>query len=250
MLWVFGDSYSVDSTFMKNNPDYSQFIWEPDNCWVEKLAEKLYGDKHQRKIFAEYGVSNDWIFHSVTEQFDNIKPNDYVIVQLSSSSRKWFFEDRPKCSNILSTAFRVGEDISKEEDKAIKMYGKYLHNLNLDDIIYKSYVLSLEYIALFFRQNDVKMIVLPGFHDVNGVKGNLGDICFNEFADEKSRTMFYDGGTVDPRMNHITPDNHEILAEKIYRFFEHGETVDLTSGFKLKVLNHKMFSYIDVKDRK
>ena len=49
--------------------------------------------------------------------------------------------------------------------------------------------------------------------------------------------MFVDThNSMDPKDCHLHPDNHVILAEKIYDYFKHQKPIDLTTGFRKDII--------------
>jgi hypothetical protein len=81
------------------------------------------------------------------------------------------------------------------------------------------------------------MLVLPGFNSVNGVTGTLVDTSENEFVAAAGAQKYFDNNDgKDPRNNHLSTENHQILADKIFKFFNAGEMIDLTTDFKKSFL--------------
>jgi hypothetical protein len=64
-----------------------------------------------------------------------------------------------------------------------------------------------------------------------GVEGTLFKTSSSEFDSEETAAK-YRAETSDLRYNHFSEVNHNILADKVIKFFNTGETVDLTSDFK------------------
>ena len=83
------------------------------------------------------------------------------------------------------------------------------------------------------------VLILPGFNNVPGVKGNLCEASGTEFNNEKTAIAYYDK-TGDLRFNHFSEVNHKILADKIIEFFKTGKTVDLTTGFKTSIITKEI----------
>ena len=52
--------------------------------------------------------------------------------------------------------------------------------------------------------------------------------------------MAYHEKTGDNRFNHFSEVNHKILASKIINFFNTGESIDLTSGFKTSIMTKEI----------
>jgi hypothetical protein len=222
-LWVFGDSFSISNDY--KNKD----LWNYDTNWIVEVQKKL--QLSQSLVISQFGVSNEWIFKHFIQETGNFQSGDFVICQLTSPNRHWFFEDRPALSNIVQLRTN---DFSKDETLAIDYYLRHLQNNNLDDIIYTSLVYSLLYIKN--ARPDIKVIVIPGFSDFPGVKGNLTNhVSDKEIINSEVRAKFYHKTGYDPRPNHMTIDNHHILANKIVDYFKKNVPLDLTTGFKADI---------------
>jgi hypothetical protein len=79
---------------------------------------------------------------------------------------------------------------------------------------------------------DVNFLILPGFDSVPGVIGNLtSDICNFELGNGQ-KDFFEKHNGFDPRLNHMSIENHIVLADKIVDYFKNDTVLDLTTGFK------------------
>lgn len=223
MLWIFGDSFSVLRQDINKGDGIDYTLWH------EFVAVSL-GNSIENN-FSQWGVSNEYIADMFANKYPEIADDDIVIVQLTSSYRQWFFEDRPDLANYHIN--NIKNYVSPEEADAMTSYIKYLKNNKVDSIRYKLLEYGLKHIA---ERSKFKMLILPGFDPIEGVSGTLLDICDNEFVDTKSRDTWYVTNGSDPRSNHLSPDNHKILADKIIDFFKTGKQIDLFSGFQSKFL--------------
>jgi hypothetical protein len=232
-LWVFGDSYSMPIEFIGSDGDRAganidKTVYTTN--WIEELANKLPIDELQ--VFADFGVANEWILKHVFEQFNNFKPDDCVVVQLTNSNRHWFFEDVPTESNIVQGL--AHPDHSADKRKAIEGYIKYLDNDNMNSIIYSAMIYSFMYLKV--AMPGLKMLLLPGWGRAPETIGNLTDnVCDVEFDNNKTKQAFYNKTGFDTRLNHMSIDNHYILADKVGDYFINQTPVDLTTGFKTNI---------------
>ena len=228
-LWVFGDSYSIGSSFRHEN------IWHYEKNWLDLVAESLNIDQDNIENFSQFGVANDYIFKKLIENCNNFSKNDYVIIQPTSPNRKWFFPDDPALSNFSN--MKSGAH-PKEHEVALKQYVTHLQNNQLDDIQYTAYVYAIQY--LIISRPGVKFLVVPGFADYPGVYGNLTEhVCDAEFASAETLVKFYRKTGFDPRLNHMTIDNHHVLAKKVVDSFNSSQPIDLTNDFRSKIYNEK-----------
>ena len=224
-LWIFGDSFSVPSSFKHEN------LWQYDENWIDIVARNLNLNKDDVNNFSQFGVSNDYIFNLLIKNFKKIQNGDIVIVQTTQASRKWFFPDNPSLSNFVS--MREGNH-SKQVQNALDHYVRYLQNEQLDDIQYTAYVYSIQYMMLV--KPNIKFLIIPGFSDSPGVNGNLiKNVCDAEFSSPEVLSKFYKKTGWDPRLNHMTMDNHHVLADKIFDYFDKKIPLDLTTGFKSNI---------------
>jgi len=219
-LWVFGDSFS---TVSPENLGY--------NTWPELVAKELQVDQYINH--ADHGVSNDYIFYQLTSHAANMQAGDYVIIQLTNKNRQWFFENQHHLANFHILDFE--KQVTNDQEHAVKEYIKHLQNDSLDDIRYTQLILSLMYISNSARH--LRILILPGFTEIDGINGTLMEVCDKEFKSVSIVNKWYkEQGYIDSRINHMSKNNHAILAEKIISFFKTGKTIDLKTGFEQEFL--------------
>jgi hypothetical protein len=215
-LWVFGDSFSA---LPKTSADH--------DLWTEIVSANLIGIK-EHKNFAAWGVSNDYIFHLLVENVNSMQMGDYVIIQPTQRHRQWFFDD-PELGNYWIKD--LNKYVSKEQSTAVEYYTNYLQKDYVDDLRYRQFIMSLERLAQIAEH--LRILVLPGFWPVPGVTGALIDICDGEFFDLNNIIKWLDETKgKDPRYNHMSKNNHAILAEKIISFFKDGKVIELNTEFE------------------
>ena len=78
------------------------------------------------------------------------------------------------------------------------------------------------------------LCLLPGFgvttsHDITG-KICLSVVEKDEFVQLRDKPIF------DKRINHLSEPNHDILADKVYKFFKEGKIIDLSTDFISKCI--------------
>lgn len=213
-LWIFGDSFAMP-----------QPLDSTETPWTVQLAKKL--NVASSANFAMPGVSNDYIFYQLSEHINNADDTDYVIIQTTNKHRQWFFND-PVLANYCIRD--IDKYITEAESSALKEFVLHLQRDELDDNRFVQFSLALERIVALLRH--VKFLILPGFHNTHGIEGTLIQVCDEEFQSLDCIPPFYEANDgKDPRINHMSPDNHTILSDKIYEFFKTGKTIDLTTGF-------------------
>lgn len=238
MLYVFGCSFSVahsaiNSTIGKGGK-YAEFL-PIEKTWTDLVSENLIGKTHHEN-YGLPGCGNDYIFYEFMNALPKFKSGDYVIVQLSTFFREWIFEDRPEMGNFLSAKYDVPQHVSQSESDALSMYTTNLYSEHRLKVIYMAIIQSIYSMAGPLQAKNVKMLILPGFHAIDGVNGNLFEVSSREIGDQKAVDKFYNKNDGDIRYNHLSEINHKILADKIIDFFTNFNNVDLTVGFKENII--------------
>jgi hypothetical protein len=222
-LWVFGDSFSIASKFQPQPLPYM--------LWTDILARELGYNEHCN--YADWGVANEYIIDQFLSKLPEMKPADCVVLQLTNSNRQWFFKDKPCTANYFSKGLE--KELTADQIHAVEMYITHLQRDDIDIMRYKLTMLAVERIAQQHRQ--IRKLLLPGFLHTDGVQGTLREICDGEFINTEIIQPYYDSHNgYDPRPNHLSKNNHEILASKIQKYFTHGTRVDLTTDFERNFL--------------
>lgn len=238
MLYVFGDSFSspheqlTQITRNSNQSDYPYQSLEMNWCGI--VSEQLNGSTTHIND-AILGCPNEYIYQSLLRRFDEMQAGDQAIVQLSSYDRQWFIESKPHLSNFEST-IGAATEVPKQTQKAIDMFYKNLYFEERYKIIYQAFVSAMFSAGIMLDSKGVKLLIIPGFHDISGIVGTLSDASSNEFENEETMGLFYTK-TLDSRYNHLTERNHKILADKVIKYFTADEMVDLTTGFESSIYN-------------
>lgn len=232
-LWLFGDSFGVVE---QNDPER---VWTKQT--IIKLS-KMYNCEMQCIGSNLTGASQDWIMDQYLGNVDQITPDDYVIMILTSRDRFWFFEDRPDITGIQIND--IDNNLDKDKMKAIEHYYRYIYRHQLGGLHQICRLLS---IAQVTRLNCLrKPLLLPAFEPIeNNIKhicpdleiaeGFLCDIQAKELIDTQKDIYKKDLNSYfknwDCRYNHLCLSNHDVLSDKIVEYFTNGTPVDLRSGF-------------------
>lgn len=124
-LWTFGDSMTFghgcnELCVSDTKEDYLPYKKEGDNIWANHLGKLL---NYKVNNFGKNGASNDYIFDSVINNFDEINEGDVVIINMTLHGRI----EVPigdETLNVLSTyenAIKIiGESKSDEEKEKIE----------------------------------------------------------------------------------------------------------------------------------
>ena len=233
MLHVFGCSFSTahrhKDSLVSNTGKTPQFV-PIEHTWTEIVSKHLIGTTEHNNT-ALCGVGNDFIFDSFTNTLPNIQKGDYVIIQTTSFLREWMFEDRPEMSNFLSAKYDVGTHINQKELDTLELYRQHLYSEHKQKIMYNAFMQAFFSWAMPFGEINVKMLILPGFHKIDGVEGVLADPSNREIGNDKAVQKHLARLDGDNRYNHFSEVNHKILANKIIKFFDYATQVDLTTDF-------------------
>jgi len=231
-LWVFGDSYALP---------YHTDEQEPRIHWQFSLTKNLNCDGV--KTFAAAGAANEWIYSQFTEQLNQITPNDFVVFVSTQVNRRWFFPDNIGSSNY-GVIQRGLADLSSEQKTALKYYMTYLDNPIMSFINFECLCNSIHRVS---EQNKINLLILPGFENqgypISGryqVNGSLFDICINEVTGKDMDSWMHFISNIhkglDPRVGHLSQDNHQILADKLSATFLKNKILNLEQGFREEFL--------------
>ena len=231
-LWVFGDSYALP---------YHTDEQESRIHWQFSLMKNLNCDSV--KTFAAAGAANEWIYSQFTEQLNQITPNDFVVFVSTQVNRRWFFPDNIGSSNY-GVIQRGLADLSNEQKTALKYYMTYLDNPIMSFINFECLCNSIHRVS---EKNKINLLILPGFENqgypISGryqVNGSLFDICINEVKGKDMDSWMHFISNIhkglDPRVGHLSQDNHQILADKLAATFLKNKILNLEQGFREEFL--------------
>ena len=233
MLYVFGDSFSLPDESKHDiiGPGGKAVDFLPvETAWPDIVFKNITNDTSYIND-AHLGCSNEYILHTLRNRESSFKSGDYVIVQLTSYYREWFFEDKPQMANFINAKFIPGVHVTKEQAKALEMYQQHLYSDHRLLLHYDAILDAINFRTRLYGQQGIKCLILPGFHSVVGVEGTLFNASNSEFDSEETAATLRKKLT-DLRFNHFSDVNHKILADKIIKFFNTGELVDLTTDFE------------------
>lgn len=227
-LYLFGDSFSVPSTAVAGSDSWVD--WQ----WSVQLSD-LMG--LELKALAEFGVSNEWIISRFNFFLDQYKSGDHIIIQTTESSRYWYFQDKPWVSNPFGLVDDlVGEKIlTPKENDAMRAYINYIHTDEKDWQRQQMMYAYLNTMRWALGNHGIQVHILPGFDQpqqfpiaVNGgeLQGCLQHVSKNEFiSHEHGEEWYAQPNTPDQRLNHLSRDNHDRLAKRLYDHFN-GESIN------------------------
>ena len=228
-LIIFGDSFAYPPIEWNKAPFTDDNIY-----WVDQVAKKLQVSEFVN--FSEYGCSNDFIFHnlfswvkSIIEAKQEDLSNFFAIVITTEKNRRWLFKEHPNYSNLTNIVTGRAEFLNKQQTNAVKNYLKYLDNELSSEAIDNMFSYSL----LFFKNIFPNFLIIPGFNNSPAADCSscLSRVSYAEFISSEAVDLHYVTFPIDPRLNHLSPVNHIILADKIIKYFNDKELIDFDKGF-------------------
>jgi len=236
VMHIFGDSFFENWMHQDNEP-------RPP-AWQEQLATRL---GCAVKYHGLAGSSVDYTIKKFYEVLPSIKNDDYVIIGITNHARIYSpIQEKDGCAAAL---------LMSDKD-ASTMYGPNWKNAVeiglkwfMDEDLNKCHIVSfLHGVSTLLRHIHDKPLIIECFgHDpidqsllagtaLTYAKGDLYTPCRNEFKTEAD-VQRHQNIPGDDRSNHLSPENHVILANKLFAYFTANKPVDLTSGFVSKIYN-------------
>lgn len=252
-LWVYGDSFAVPPVTMGCTPEEKQFL-ETNNWWsiVAKHFHAVESPDIERRNFALEATGLDYTYRKVEETNTHWQKDDIVIVVLTSSNRAWLYEDKPTLSNmhIIEMMLKHGsvkDEFTAKEKEHMAYYFTHFHHKKQKEVIQRMFLKTL---SLLKSQRGLKaLVVLEAFkmtdrgplldNLISSVRNSpsLWEISTKELLEPDPKKRFFLNTRPDSRTNHLTWENHKILADKIIHAIDNnllGEFIDLREGFLSK----------------
>lgn len=250
MIYLFGDSFAYHPVNQRGN-------------FYQKTYPSLLANHYKTNVksFARGGVANSFIFKSFNDLFSDIKmfdDDDIVIINITSSSRIWFWENAPELTDAKKvksawTAEKLAffeRNINVRElhnfYKFYQLYTLFFHFDEREKTLIENFLISL-----IMRTNNLikPPVIIPCFESEwiwtkkIVTKKKLPLIMPNIQIDKISRNeIIGDIPTThnwERRLNHLMPENHAILADKIINADKNTNIIDFKSGFKEKIIASK-----------
>lgn len=248
-LWVFADSFGICDPAK-----------DSARIWTRQTAHRLsksIGHPIELFNYSLIGCSQDWTLNSYMSFVDQIMPQDYVIIVLTSAARYWYFEDQPTLTNwnIIDLDRQVGKDRAR----AAELYLKHIQRPALDHlqtvsrlalIAYQTRIKNLR-APLMIRAFDDSVHPCTQWPDLDWAQGSLVEIQWGEYRDkdwvfeqyEANGSGYFKG--YDCRYNHMCLSNHDILSSRLVDYFVNKVPVDLSQGYSTDLIHTKWFDDID-----
>jgi hypothetical protein len=250
MIYLFGDSFA-------------QCTYKEDTLLYQKTYPAILANHYKTKVksYARGGVANSFIFKSFNDLFGGIKKfndDDIVIINITASSRIWFWENSPELTDTKKVQAAWKKEYVKFFERGVnvrelhnfyKFYQLYMHFFYFEErerTLIENFILSL-----IKRTDNLNKppIIIPCFDDewkwTKKIvkKKKLPIIVPNLHLDDISRNEIK--GTIptthnwECRINHLMPENHLILADKIINADKNTNNINFKSNFKKDLIESK-----------
>jgi hypothetical protein len=238
-LYVFGDSFAS----IEIDPAISIEIKEQlvAKAWSSVLSKKL---GVELKNFGISGSSLEYTYYKFYQVRADLKEDDVVVIVLTDLFRKWIIKDRPVTSSLA--AFETHNYIHPKLKKYAQWYfanvlRAEIEETHLHNFLYAVYATTahLKVKPLFICAFDkisrgewtVDVDTVDSIHVNNFAKGSLWEVSSHEITHQDIAIAVNTNLKKEFRLNHLSDDQHPILADKILNYIHNGTTVDLTVGF-------------------
>lgn len=244
-LFILGDSFSYPHTSTKD-------------LWPVVAGKKLSKEINKDIEVINYsfiGANQDFLWKNLDVILNEITPEDYLVVVLTSCDRFWFIENRPELSNLMSSTniYQATNDTELQTAIFGFMTKIWRPSLSMQWQDHRLGYLSYHVIKKQLR----KPLILKGFEWVIDQEERFSDLIFSKHSLAKIQLEEFEkfdgkftGGDVlmaekywhhiDCRYNHLCLSNHLILGEKLADALKFETNIDLGSNdFHKKIITEK-----------
>ena len=214
MIYIYGTCWS--------NPRLDFYIWT-------NIVSRHFKGRSINYSFT--GVSFEWCFSKIDRTKHLWKPNDIILFTEPDLDRKWFFKRYPGISQAhrISKTARLSQ---QDKDFALLWLEKY-YNPRVEFLNLKAHYHMMNQ---SIKDADAKAFVLQGFDrpiidDMSHILFSSGKpishVSKQEYIDPDD-----DWQNSDVRINHLSKDNHLILAQQVALALKTNSNIDMTVPFK------------------
>lgn len=212
-IWIFGDSFS-DPVDHKND----------HNTWYDDLAAHY---NQPVENYSKFGAGHQYIMSLWDAHYKNIKPDDYVIILLTSIRKTFFFKDNP----ITSMPWMVSKPsynahwnrLPEEKRTAFDSYYEHLHHDHDISLQIKSFLFWVDKVS---EKLTHKIIIIKAFNefylDASEFKNlvissgtSLIELSKLEVSRDEWNKLLINQDCFDHRSNHLSAINHKHLKNCI-----------------------------------
>jgi hypothetical protein len=223
---------------------FAYFDHDCDYLWQRSVAFQL---KRDLINVAANGASANWLISKLMQIENDISPDDLIILVVPYWERVCIWPNSPDLTSLISfdqigkneRADQKWKSYSTREKAAFESYFLYLKN---NDFVISQYAALLHWINSIGSRLRENPLIIFGFeskystlylNNCNIAQGCLFEVGINEFKSIKTWDKLIENAPfTDPRIGHLSKVNHEILAEKLKKYYLQGIIPDLSSGFQ------------------
>lgn len=214
MIYIYGTCWS--------NPRIDAHLWT-------NIVRKHF--KCQATNYSFTGVSFEWCFSKIDRTKHLWKPEDVILFTEPDLDRKWFFKRYPG----IAQAHRISrtERLSQQDkDFALLWLEKY-YNPKVEFLNLKAHYHMMNQ---SIKDANARGFVIQGFdrpaiddmsHLLFSVGKSMAHISKHEYISPDKWWQDWDN-----RINHISKENHLILAQQVAKAIKTNSNIDLTVDFK------------------
>lgn len=158
-LWTFGDSFTFgyacnELCTTKIQLDYLPYKKQGDDIWPNYLGKML---GYKVKNMGKNGVSNEYIFQTIIDNFNNINENDIVIINMTHHGRI----EVPVEDDVLNIFFNDKLNTNASNKELIKKsLQRILNYKNIEDVdeIYTT-IVNFQYYFMgnsYYKNKNIK----------------------------------------------------------------------------------------------
>ena len=216
-LWTFGDSMTFghgcnELCVSDTKEEYLPYKKEGDDIWTNHLG-KLLNCKVNN--FGKNGVSNDYIFDKIIDNFDNIKENDIVIINTTLYGRIDVPIGDSLC-NVLSSyegAKKIIKDhINEEEKEKIESVINFQYHFSNHQFYKERHKNRFEFLRnRFVNDKKISFFFMWSLEDDDGIYRSFQTIKDHTNGKINDTHFSFKGHLDFAHYIHSTMDNNKII---------------------------------------
>lgn len=229
-VWVFGDSFAAL---------HERYVTTETKRWSSILAETL---DFELENYGKGGTPLEYSACKFYENCEKMNNGDIVVLCVTDLSRKWVMKDNDNASSIIMLSRLYEHDkITKKDYEFYSRYFAEILNIDIELVHCYNFINSL---VLFTLKKKIKLVIIPCFlNEIDGFKDNpklafpkhvivpennqcLWYVSVMEFKGKEKKLPLK---VLDTRANHLSQENHPILADKIYNSLIKDVPLDLSA---------------------
>lgn len=251
-LWVYGDSFAEPSVVGPECPADRLVIFKTLPWWT-LIAKHFHAleEKWKSKNYAMGGSSLEYTYMQVDKTNTHWQKDDIVIVVLTDWMRAWLYEDAPTSTTMWMIENEVGradllERLTNKELEHLRYYFTHLHHRDQKNVALRMFIQSLSRLK---EQRKLKALVVLDAFPYND-RGVIPENILANFSGPPRQPHYLwwiareeypmqpipdEAHKSEKRVNHMTWENHKILADKIIYAIDNellGPVINVCSNIK------------------